>query len=152
VTGTDEPGGPRRGVPDRPRRGRTIAYHLTPAAAWTAATAAVLATSWPAASAAADGEPFRPASLETEGFVHLTHRMADLVDVANLFYRDEPGPHVVLTVVLGRLGAPWRYDGDARFPHVYGPLDRAAIVEVRTMERGATGTFVGPGRSSSPRH
>lgn len=104
-----------------------IAYHLVPAAAWSAAPGA---------------EPFRPASLATEGFVHLTHRMADLVEVANLFYRDEAGPHVVLTVVLGRLSAPWRYDGDARYPHVYGPLDRRAITEVRTIARDADGAFV----------
>jgi uncharacterized protein (DUF952 family) len=105
-----------------------IAYHLVPAAAWDAAPA---------------DRPFRPASLETEGFVHLTHGMADLVDVANALYRDEPGPHLVLTIALARLVAPWRYDGDERYPHVYGPLDRAAITEVRPIPRDATGAFVG---------
>ena len=105
-----------------------IAYHLVPAAAWDAAPA---------------DRPFRPASLETEGFVHLTHGMAALVDVANALYRDEPGPHLVLTLTLDRLTAPWRYDGDQRYPHVYGPLDRVAITEVRPISRDATGAFVG---------
>lgn len=104
-----------------------VAFHLVPADAWRSAPA---------------GEPFRPASLATEGFVHLTHRMADLVDVANAFYRDEAGPHVVLTVALGRLSSPWRYDGDARYPHVYGPLDRRAITEVRAITRDAEGAFL----------
>ena len=71
--------------------------------------------------------------------------MADLVEVANLFYRDEPGPHVVLTVDLARAGSPWRYDGDVRYPHVYGPLDRAAVVRVRAMVRDDAGSFVHPG-------
>jgi uncharacterized protein (DUF952 family) len=112
-----------------------VAYHLVPAAAW---------------EAAGRDAPFRPASLGTEGFVHLTHRMDDLVDVANAFYRDEAGPHVVLTVVLARLGAPWRYDGDRRFPHVYGPLDRAAVVEVRSIGRDASGDFVATRSAREP--
>ena len=87
-------------------------------------------------------QPFLPASLGTEGFVHLTHRMADLVDVANALYRDEPGPHRVLTIALDRLSAPWRYDGDERYPHVYGPLDRAAITAVRPIRRDAEGAFL----------
>jgi hypothetical protein len=103
-----------------------VAYHLTPEAAW---------------AATAPGEPFRAASLVTEGFVHLTYRMTDLVDVANEFYRDEPGPHLVLTVALRWLDAPWRIDGDERYPHVYGPLSRRAITEVQAIPRDADGTY-----------
>ncbi len=104
-----------------------IAYHLVPSAA---------------GEAAPPDAPFRPASLTAEGFVHLTHRMADLVDVANALYHDEAGPHVVLMIELGHLASPWRYDGDQRYPHVYGPLDRAAILEVRPIDRDATGRFL----------
>ncbi len=104
-----------------------MAFHLVTAATWEAAPV---------------DEPFRPASLATEGFVHLTHGMADLVDVANSLYRDEPGPHVVLSVALGWLDAPWRYDGDERFPHVYGPLARRAIIEVLPMARNEVGDFL----------
>jgi uncharacterized protein (DUF952 family) len=111
----------------RPTTPDAVAYHLVPAAAWEAAPGA---------------EAFHPASLETEGFVHLTHRMSDLVDVANALYRQEPGPHVVLTIALGRLSARWRYDGNERYPHVYGPLDRGAITEVRPMTRDAEGRFL----------
>jgi uncharacterized protein (DUF952 family) len=104
-----------------------IAYHLAPATAW---------------SDTREGEPFRPMSLETDGFVHLTHRMSDLVDVANSLYRHDPGPHVVLTIALWWLSAPWHYDGDDRYPHVYGPLDRRAITEVRPIARDAQGAFL----------
>lgn len=104
-----------------------MAYHLAPATAW---------------EETPEGEPFRPRSLDTEGYVHLTHRMSDLVDVANDLYGHEPGPHVVLTIALRWLSAPWRYDGDERFPHVYGPLDRTAITEVRPIARDARGAFL----------
>jgi uncharacterized protein (DUF952 family) len=104
-----------------------IAYHLVPAEAWMAAP---------------PGEAFRAATLDVEGFVHLTHRMADLVDVANAFYRGDPRPHLVLTIDLLRLTVPWRHDDDERYPHVYGPLDRAAITEVRPIVRASDGTFL----------
>ena len=104
-----------------------IAYHLVPVAAW---------------EAAPDGEPFRAASLDVEGFVHLTHRMADLVEVANAFYRADPGPFLVLTIALRSLSSPLRYDGDERYPHFYGPLDRKAITEVRPIAREPDGTFL----------
>ena len=103
-----------------------IAYHLVPTETW---------------ESAADDQPFRAASLDKEGFIHLTHSMADLVDVANAFYRADPRPHVVLTVARRWVSAPWRYDGDARYPHVYGPLDRSAITEVRPIPRNVDGTY-----------
>lgn len=109
-------------------RADPIAYHLITADAWGAAAVDV---------------PLWVASLDSEGFVHLTHRMTDLVEVANLFYRGVPGRHVVLTVALDRLSSPWRYDGDERYPHVYGPLDRVAITDARPIHRGPDGTFVG---------
>jgi uncharacterized protein (DUF952 family) len=104
-----------------------IAYHLVPTEVWDAAPAA---------------EPFRAASLADEGFVHLTHTMTDLVDVANAFYRADPRSQVVLTIALRWLTSPWRYEGDERYPHVYGPLDRAAITEVRPITREADGTYL----------
>ena len=90
----------------------------------------------------ADDAPVRPHSLAVEGFVHLTHRLDDLIDVANAFYRHEAGPHVVLTIDLERLIAAWRYDDDERFPHVYGPLDRDAITGVEAIPRGPDGAFL----------
>lgn len=104
-----------------------IALHLTPADDW---------------AATAPGDAFRARSLATEGFIHLTHGMADLVDVANTFYRQDGRPHVVLTVDLDRLTSAWRYDGDERFPHVYGPIDARAISDSRPMPRRADGTFL----------
>jgi predicted Zn-dependent protease with MMP-like domain/uncharacterized protein (DUF952 family) len=104
-----------------------LAFHLAPADDW---------------ARTSPSDPFRAESLLTEGFIHLTHAMPDLVDVANSLYRDDPRAHVVLTVDLERLTSMWRYDGDERFPHVYGPLDAQAITEVRPMPRRDDGTFL----------
>jgi uncharacterized protein (DUF952 family) len=104
-----------------------IAYHLVPAEAWDATPA---------------DAPFRALSLGSEGFIHLTHTMADLVDVANAFYREDPRPQVVLTIALRSLTSPWRYDGDVRYPHVYGSIDRPAITDVRPIQRQADGTYL----------
>ena len=103
-----------------------VAYHLLPVELWDAAD---------------PNEPLRVPS-EAEGFVHLTHRMVDLIEVGNSLYRDDPRAHVVLTVRLASLASPWRHDGDERFPHVYGPLDRAAITEVRPIGRADDGGFL----------
>lgn len=102
------------------------ALHLTPAETWAAAPA---------------DRPFAPASLETEGFVHLTHTETELLAAGDRHLRMDPRPYVALLVDLGRLTVPWRYDGDDRFPHAYGPLDRGAITEVRGVRRDADGTF-----------
>jgi uncharacterized protein (DUF952 family) len=104
-----------------------VAFHLIPAAAWEAAD---------------PDEPLSVPSLTDEGFVHLTHRMTDLVDVANALYHADRRPHLVLTIALRSLTSPWRYDGDDRYPHVYGPIDRAAITEVRPIQRAPDGTFL----------
>jgi predicted Zn-dependent protease with MMP-like domain len=99
----------------------------------------------------ADSEaPFRASSLAAEGFVHLTHATDDLVDVANRFYAGDAGDHLVLTIDLRRLRAPWRYDGDERFPHVYGPLDRAAITDVRPILRDRAGRFLSMDGAAMP--
>ena len=104
-----------------------LALHLVPAALW---------------EAVSSDAPFRAESLGTEGFIHLTHGMADLVEVADRFYRDDPRPQLVLTVDLDRLTAPWRYDGDERYPHVYGPIDRDTVLDVRPISREAGGRYV----------
>jgi uncharacterized protein (DUF952 family) len=104
-----------------------FAYHLVPIDSW---------------EAAPPGAPFRASSLEGEGFIHLTHSRADLLDVANRYYCVDPRPFVVLSVFLPRLTAPWRYDGDIRYPHVYGPLDREAITAIEPMLRSADGSFL----------
>jgi uncharacterized protein (DUF952 family) len=100
------------------------------------------------------GEPITNASLETEGFIHCTDDHDVLLQVANAFYRDAPGDFVVLHVAVADLTsacvweapAPVNGSGESfaeTFPHVYGPIDRDAVVGVEAVRRDAGGAFVG---------
>jgi len=88
------------------------------------------------------------------GFLHLTQGAEVLVQVANTFLRSVPGAFVVLEVDPTRLTAELRWEppnppaapGTAMqgklFPHLYGPLNREAVVAVRPALRAADGTFL----------
>jgi len=90
-------------------------------------------------------KPYRHSSLDTEGFIHCTDGAEAMRDTANRFYRDDPRPFVLLTVDLDAAGSPWRIDDPGMpFPHVYGPIDRRAILDVRPMPRAVDGTFTTP--------
>lgn len=108
-----------------------LTLHLVPEATWAATDL---------------HEPYAPASLATEGFVHCTNGEDELLATGDRYYASEPGSWLVLTVDLGLVGAPWTVDDpDRRYPHVHGPIERAAIVAVRAVRRGPDGRFVGIG-------
>ena len=84
-----------------------------------------------------------PAAYAEDGFVHCTDGDDEMVAVANRFYAADPRPFLLLTLDLERTGSPWRFDDpERRYPHVYGPIDPASVVEVRRMAR----TDDGPSR------
>ena len=88
--------------------------------------------------------PYAPAAYADEGFIHATDGDDGMVATANRFYRADPRPFVVLTVDLDATGSPWRFDDpEQRFPHIYGPIAPAAVVDVRQLLRDADGTFTG---------
>jgi uncharacterized protein (DUF952 family) len=92
--------------------------------------------------AADPSEPYVAGSLSDEGFVHCTDGVAEMVATANRHYRSDPRTFVVLTIDLGGVGSPWRYDvPGSPYPHVYGPIDRAAILQVVAARRDAAGRF-----------
>jgi uncharacterized protein (DUF952 family) len=108
-------------------------YHLAPARRW---------GGWPA------DEPYLPAQYAADGFVHCTAGDELMLEVANRFYHEVAGDFVLLVIDPERLTSPLRWerstDGLAKlFPHIYGPIDRSAVVEVRAVRRAADGTFVG---------
>jgi uncharacterized protein (DUF952 family) len=88
--------------------------------------------------------PYLPDAYQADGFVHCTDGDDEMVAVANRFYRDDPRAFLVLTVDLERTGSPWRFDDpDSPYPHVYGPIDPASVLEVRRMVRSPDGSFTG---------
>ena len=82
----------------------------------------------------------RGRTLSQEGFIHAS--TADQVlPVAALVYRDEPED------LIRREPVPGWADP---FPHIYGPLDVAAVVQAVPLERGAAGGFRWPDGLARP--
>jgi uncharacterized protein (DUF952 family) len=107
---------------------RRLTYHLTPRAWWDAADL---------------DAPLRSPSLDTEGFIHCTDGAVEMVATANRHYAAEPGTFVVLTVDLDRVSSPWRVEDPRRiYPHIFGPIARAAIIAVVAAPRDPDGTFL----------
>jgi len=105
-------------------------FHLVPEPVWTALD--------PSA-------PYRHASLEAEGFIHCTDGAAAMRDTANRHYGADRRPFLVLTIDLDGAGSPWRIDEPGSpYPHVYGTIDRRAILAVRPMPRDDDGAFETP--------
>ena len=90
-----------------------------------------------------DAETYTPEAFAREGFIHTTKTVAIIHEVANRYYRADPRPYLLLTVDLDRATAPWRYDAAGEdYPHLYGPINREAIVGSRPCPRAADGTFL----------
>jgi uncharacterized protein (DUF952 family) len=109
------------------RRPTGVALHLTPSVLWERQRL---------------GPTYLPEGFDREGFVHCTDGTDRLLVPANAHYRHDPRRFVVLEVDLDQVLAPIRYDDEARiYPHIYGPIDTAAVVGLRRAERAGDGTF-----------
>jgi uncharacterized protein (DUF952 family) len=95
-----------------------VLFHITTRAAW---------------DEARERGEYRPASLETEGFIHLSEEW-QWRGALERFFRGQTGL-VLLHIDAQRLRAPVRYeraDGDA-FPHLYGALELDAVVQLTEL-------------------
>ena len=89
-----------------------------------------------------DDETYLPEAFEADGFVHCTDGLDHLLVPANAYYRTDPRPYLALEIDLDAVEAPARFDDQARrYPHVYGPIDTAAVRRVLVAERAPDGTF-----------
>jgi uncharacterized protein (DUF952 family) len=98
--------------------------------------------------------PYLPAEFARDGFIHCTLEPEVLLQIANAIYRDAPGEFLVLIIDPARVTAPVKFEPPlpppppdaplARhlFPHIYGPLNREAIVEIRFARRAPDGMFL----------
>jgi uncharacterized protein (DUF952 family) len=82
-------------------------------------------------------------SLEEEGFIHASRR-DQVQGVFDRYYRGLREPLVLLTIDPTRLTdaeVVVEPVGDDTYPHVYGPIDRRAVVDVTPLSsRGAAET------------
>jgi uncharacterized protein (DUF952 family) len=90
-------------------------------------------------------------SLETEGFIHCS-TSDQVLPVADKFYKEQTGL-VLLVVDPARLASDLKWEpptgggpppglpaGDM-FPHVYGPINLDAVVQVLDFEADSNGRF-----------
>ena len=102
---------------------------------------------WQTAQARGD---YRAPSLETEGFIHMS-TSKQVLHVANAFYRGQSGL-VLLVVDETRISSQVKWEApagppasgisqDDKFPHVYGPLNFDAVVDVLDFIPDADGNF-----------
>jgi len=85
-------------------------------------------------------------TLASEGFIHCS-TPDQIVAVANRFYRGQTGL-ALLVIDRARVQAPVRDEnlegGETLFPHIYGPLNLDAVVDVLDFPPRADGGFVPP--------
>lgn len=105
-------------------------FHITERTAWE--------------TAKAEGS-YRAPSLDTEGFIHFS-MPEQVIATANRFYKGKSGL-VLLQVDPSQLVALLRYESVAdhgTFPHLYGPLNLAAVTKVWPFEPSLDGCFTLP--------
>ena len=89
--------------------------------------------------------PYVPASFDAEGFIHCTDGADNVAAVGNRYYRDDRRMYVVLVIDKAKLESKVVYEDAAGiYPHIYGPLNRDAIVAVMDIGRAPDGTFLKP--------
>lgn len=106
-----------------------LAYHLVPVEEW---------------QATPPNADYFPAAFLHEGFIHTTHTAVEVAAAGNRYYTDDARPYLAVVIDLRRLVSPWRYDGDTRFPHIYGGLNRDAVLATPPAPRAADGAFLPP--------
>jgi len=87
---------------------------------------------------------YRPEGFDSDGFIHCTDDLDELLSVGNRYYQSDSREYVALTINCDLLTVPVRYeDPDHKFPHIYGALNVSAVERVQRVHRTARGFFVG---------
>lgn len=104
-----------------------ITYHGTPKAYWDSLDPNIA---------------YVPPEFDREGFIHCTDGREAVSIILTLVYRKQLEPFVVLGIDLDQVKAEVKYEDPAGiYPHIYGPLNRDAIVAVQDVERSPEGIF-----------
>jgi len=79
----------------------------------------------------------RGVTLQQEGFIHCSS--AEQVEPVRAAFYADLSDLLLLTIETERLTSPWQYDevpGGEAFPHIYGPLNLDAVVDVSLIGMG----------------
>ena len=120
-------------------------YHLTPASHY---------------QAQVNNRSYSPPAFSQEGFIHCTSDLTILLQVANAYFADLEEPLLALVIDPQRLTAPLKFEPptsppqttampayataagtEPLFPHIYGILNREAIVDSFALSRDISGQW-----------
>ena len=86
-----------------------------------------------------------PVRAGRENFIHCTDGAKNLADTGNRYYTADPREFLALLIDKSKVNAPVIYEDPNRiFPHIYGPLNRDAIVAIKVIPRDEQGRFLPP--------
>jgi len=104
----------------------------------------VLRDFWQAQDSTCDYSP-EPVQSGREDFIHCTDGALNLAATANRHYRHTPGDFIALVIDLAKVTAPAKYEDVGQiYPHIYGPLNRAAIISLVEVPRTSEVEFLPP--------
>lgn len=105
-------------------------------------------------------QPYQPPTLAQEGFIHCTAGAKKLVEIANIFFANLQDQLLALEIDPAQLTAPLIFepptppvqtstatwpvnqpDLKTLFPHIYGPIDRQAIINCFALQRDERGQW-----------
>ena len=105
-------------------------------------------------------KPYQPETFADEGFIHCTAGQEMLIEVANRYFETISGDLLALHVDPQRLTSPLKFElpipppgespagvysqSDVLFPHIYGPVNRDAIINCVTLQRDEFGRWYYP--------
>ena len=91
--------------------------------------------------AAQDTGVFTDTSLDQAGFIHCS-RPDQLLQVANHYYRGVPDMKI-LWIEPSKVSSEirWETAGGSSFPHVYGPINLAAVISVSALAADSNGIY-----------
>lgn len=94
---------------------------------------------------------YTPEPFAREGFIHCTDGADEMANTANRYYKANAEPHYYLYIDKSQVRAPIKYEDERRiYPHIYGALNRDAIIGKCEAKRQADGTFLAPEELTSP--
>lgn len=91
-------------------------------------------------------EPYQSEDFADESFIHTSGSPEQLLSVANRLYKADPAPYLIVCIDDQKLDSElrWELAENEHYPHIWGTLNREAVVAVVPFPRDADGTFLIP--------
>ncbi|MFT9850552.1 DUF952 domain-containing protein [Aneurinibacillus sp. REN35] len=93
-----------------------------------------------------DKKEYVPRDYNEEGFIHATKGDDLLMNVANRVYKDCTDELLLLVIDEDRVTSEVKYErakDSNLYPHIYGPLNTDAIIEIKCLHKTESGWTLG---------